>query len=329
MQDIAGFTSGIWDVKDTAFNDKALALFHWQAAHNPVYAQFLQNLDRTPSSIRTPEDIPFLPISAFKHHAVLSGDRSPVLSFESSGTTGMQVSRHGIVDPVLYTESYMRGFTSVYGDPSRYCILALLPSYLERSSSSLVYMCDGLIRASGHPDSGFYLHDLEGLSGILANNARHRTPTLLIGVSFALLDLAATFPVSFPELLLMETGGMKGRREEITRAELHATLRSAFDVPHVHSEYGMTELLSQAYARQDGLFQCPAWMRILIRDAEDPLALLPAGATGCINVIDLANAYSCSFIATDDLGRVTADGRFEVLGRYDTSDLRGCNLMVD
>lgn len=329
MQDIAGFTSGIWDVNDTNFNDKALAIFHWQAAHNPVYAEFLHNLDRKASSIRTLADIPFLPISAFKHHPVISGDRSPVLTFESSGTTGMQVSRHAIVDPILYTESYRRGFTSVYGDPSRYCILALLPSYLERSNSSLVYMCDGLIRASGHPDSGFYLHDLRALSEILANNARAQTPTLLIGVSFALLDLAAEFPVSFPELLLMETGGMKGRREEITRAELHTILKAAFGVPHVHSEYGMTELLSQAYALQDGLFQPPPWMRILIRDAEDPLALLPAGATGCINVIDLANVYSCSFIATDDLGKVRTDGRFDVLGRYDTSDLRGCNLMVE
>ena len=294
-----------------------------------MYAEFLRNLDISPAGIHRVEDIPFLPISAFKHHRVSGVCAETALYFESSGTTGVSVSRHEIVDPALYTDSYMRGFERMYGDPAGYCILALLPSYLERKHSSLVYMCAGLIRSSGHADSGFYLHDLQALAHILEKNARLMIPTLLIGVSFALLDLAAAFPVQFPELILMETGGMKGRREEITRAELHAILRQAFGVSNVHSEYGMTELLSQAYAKQDGLFQPAPWMRILIRDAEDPLALVSPGTTGCINVIDLANIYSCSFIATDDLGKVHYDGRFEVLGRYDTSELRGCNLMVE
>ena len=328
MQDFSGFLESMFTADSETITQKALAVFRYQAENNAVYRRFLQYLDIAPAQVTQLTDIPFLPISVFKQHKVVSGSVDPDLVFTSSGTTGMQVSSHFVADPALYVTSYLEGFRRVYGDPSGYCILALLPSYLERSGSSLVYMCQGLIERSGHPKSGFYLHDMAQLALVLAELREKGTPTLLIGVSFALLDLGEGFPMHFPELLVMETGGMKGRREELTREALHSALCRAFGTTSIHSEYGMTELLSQAYSTGNGLFASPPWMRIFIRDPEDPMSQMGVGKTGCINVMDLANVHSCSFIATDDLGKVHADGRFEVLGRFDASDVRGCNLLV-
>lgn len=326
MQDIARFTESIFEVTADTFAGKALAIFNYQAKENAVYRDFLQYLDISPSSVKSISDIPFLPISAFKHHKVVCGGLETDTYFESSGTTDSQRSRHYIVDRMTYENSYLSSFRQVYGDPINYRILALLPSYLERSNASLVDMCRGLIERSGHPESGFYLHDLQSLSQVLSNDTGIKT--ILIGVSFALLDLAEQFPQSLANTIIMETGGMKGRRSEITREALHGVLRNAFNVDVIHSEYGMTELFSQAYSTGYGIFQCPPWMRIIIRDSEDPLQLLETGKTGGVNIIDLANLHSCSFIATDDLGSIQQDNRFSIAGRFDNSDIRGCNLMT-
>jgi phenylacetate-coenzyme A ligase PaaK-like adenylate-forming protein len=312
------------------FRAIALEVFHYQAKHTPVYRDYLATLGVDPSRISEPEEIPFLPIEFFKSHCVLAEGKKAEVIFESSGTTGMVPSRHHVADIGLYQESCMRGFRSFYGDPSPYCILALLPAYLERKGSSLVYMMDHLINWSSHPESGFYLDNLGELASILQTCIKDQSPTLLVGVSFALLDLAESYPMPLSNhITIMETGGMKGRREELIRSELHRKLKEAFGLQSIHSEYGMTELLSQAYSKGDGRFRSPAWMKILIRDPNDPLSLLPAGQSGGINVIDLANLNSCSFIATGDLGKVLKDGSFEVLGRFDHSDIRGCNLLVN
>lgn len=249
--------------------------------------------------------------------------------FESSGTEGTTPSLHHVADASLYYKSFTTAFQQFYSDPYTYCILALLPAYLERSGSSLVHMMDHLIKDSGHPDSGFYLNNLEELASVLQKRNEDGFPTLLMGVSFALLDLAEKHPMSLGDhIVVMETGGMKGRRNEMVRSELHGELKTAFGMDAIHSEYGMTELLSQAYSKGEGLFYCPPWMKILVRDPNDPLSLLSAGQSGGINVIDLANLNSCSFLATGDLGKVFEDGSFEVLGRFDHSDIRGCNLLV-
>lgn len=251
------------------------------------------------------------------------------LVFESSGTSGTDPSFHHVADASLYQKSFSTAFHHFYGNPAKYCILALLPAYLERSGSSLVYMMDQLITESKHPQSGFYLNNLEELSLILQKRNEDRTPTLLVGVSFALLELAEKHPMILGEnSLVMETGGMKGRRKEMVRSELHEQLKMAFGLNTIHSEYGMTELNSQAYSKGDGIFQSPPWMKVVVRDPNDPLSLLPAGQSGGINIIDLANLNSCSFIATADLGKVFEDGSFEVLGRFDHSDIRGCNLLL-
>jgi len=311
------------------FRAAALEVFNFQAKHIPVYREYLSTLRADPSRIKEPEEIPFLPIEFFKSHRVLEEGKEPEVTFESSGTTGMVPSRHFIADAGLYRESFMHGFRNIYGDPEQYCILALLPSYLERKGSSLVYMMDHLIRHSAHPDSGFYLDQLTALSEILHTRNRDEHPTLMLGVSFALLDLAERGPLPLGQhVTVMETGGMKGRRREMVRSELHRRLKEAFGLSSVHSEYGMTELLSQAYSRGEGIFHPPPWMKILIRDPNDPFSLLSPGQSGGINIIDLANVHSCSFIATGDLGRIHEDGSFEVLGRYDSSDIRGCNLLV-
>jgi len=320
----------IFKIKDReTFRATALEVFHYQAKNTPVYADYLAALGTDPSRIKEPEEIPFLPIEFFKSHTVLSEGRKAEVIFESSGTTGTSPSRHHVVDTALYRESFLRGFNAFYGSPEDLCILALLPSYLERESSSLVYMMNQLIGWSKHSDSGFYLDQMKELSAILQKRNNDSHPTLLLGVSFALLDLAEQHPMTFwNNIMLMETGGMKGRREELVRSELHQRLAEAFDIDTVHSEYGMTELLTQAYSEGEGLFSSPPWMKILIRDPNDPLSLLPAGQSGGINIIDLANLHSCSFIATGDLGKVHEDGSFEVLGRYDNSDIRGCNLLI-
>lgn len=317
----------IFELDAGGFESAALEIFRFQAAENPVYRSFLEALRLDPEGVGRLEEIPYLPVRFFRDRPVVTTAFEPAIVFESSGTTGSVVSRHFVKDPDLYRESFSRGFEGVYGPVQDWCILGLLPSYLERKTSSLVFMVNELIRQSGHPQSGFYLHELEILSALLRELNEKKQKTLLIGVSFALLDLAEQYPQALPNITFMETGGMKGRRAELVREELHRILQTAFTVKSIHSEYGMTELLSQAYSTAQGLFHCPPWMKVLVRDDEDPFSVLRAG-NGIINVIDLANKYSCSFLATDDAGRLHPDGSFEVLGRVDGSDIRGCNLMV-
>lgn len=310
------------------FEALTLEVFQYQYLHNVVYRQWADYLQRSPETVRHISQIPFIPVELFKTHEVVCGnDESlPDLVFESSGTTGSTPSRHYVAKPELYRRSFTEGFHYFYGEPSNWRFLALLPSYLERSGSSLVYMVHDLIVQSKHQQSGFFLDNLSELVSILQKPCPQ--PTLLIGVSFALLDLAEKHPIHLQNTVVMETGGMKGRRRELTRQELHNTLCAAFAVSEIQSEYGMTELLSQAYAKNNGQFNTPPWMRLLLRDTNDPLSAVPLGKTGGINVIDLANLYSCSFIATSDLGRALVDGSVEILGRFDYSEARGCNLMV-
>lgn len=310
------------------FTETALQAFHYQAANNNVYRQFIEGLHVDPATIRSIDQIPFLPISFFKSHGVLSSAEPIELAFTSSGTTGMITSSHYITDVSWYRESFRRAFQLFYGDITGYCVLALLPAYLEREGSSLIYMAQDMITESKNPDSGFYLYNHADLYQQLKRQQQNKQPTLLIGVTFALLDFVEQNAINFPELIVMETGGMKGRRKEMIREELHDILCRGFGVKTIHSEYGMTELLSQAYSKGEGIFNCPPWMRIITRDTNDPLSLTGVNRTGGINVIDLANINSCCFIATQDLGRVAADGSFEVLGRFDHSDIRGCNLLV-
>lgn len=310
------------------FTDVALQAFRHQAQHNDIYRRFIEGLRIDASSVDQVEKIPFLPISFFKSHRVLSSGQPVDVTFTSSGTTGMITSSHYVTDVNWYVESFRRAFGLFYGDIKDYCVLALLPAYLEREGSSLIYMAQDLITESNNPDSGFYLYNHAELYAQLKHQQAIKKPTLLIGVTFALLDFVEQHAINFPELIVMETGGMKGRRKEMIREELHHDLCKGFGVDKIHSEYGMTELLSQAYSKGDGIFNCPPWMRIITRDTNDPLSLTGVNRTGGINVIDLANINSCSFIATQDLGRVAPDGSFEVLGRFDHSDIRGCNLLV-
>jgi hypothetical protein len=311
------------------FDRLALEIFNQQAVSNKIYNEYLKILKIDPGTITCPEEIPFIPIELFKTNKIVTGNIKPSLKFESSGTTGTTRSIHWITDPDLYYSSFTKCFNLFYGSPDRYCILALLPSYLERKNSSLVYMVDGLIRMSRHEHSGFYLDNLSELAETIKKLESKGESALLIGVSFALVQLAEKFPLHLEHTIIMETGGMKGRQEEMIRAELHGILKEAFHVNEIHSEYGMTELLSQAYSKGHGLFHSPPWMKIMIRDTYDPLTYLPAGKSGGINIIDLANIYSCSFIATQDIGKIAPTGEFEVLGRFDNSDLRGCNLMME
>ncbi|MBL8003210.1 MAG: acyl transferase [Flavobacteriales bacterium] len=311
-----------------AFNALALELFHLHAAHNPVYRGFLQGLRRDPATVRTVADIPFLPIGVFRNHHVLLEGLEPAFSFTSSGTTGAVTSTHLVPWPSLYERSFLRSFEAVYGPVNEWRILALLPAYLERSGSSLVYMAEKLIARSGDPLGGTYLYQYDRLADVLKQSEAEGKKTLLLGVTFALLDLAEKHPMPLRHTTIMETGGMKGRRPELVREELHAILQRAFGVPAVHSEYGMTELLSQGWSTGQGLYRCPPWIRAVARGTDDPFERPAPGRTGGLNVIDLANIASCPFIATQDLGRVHADGSFEVLGRFDFSDLRGCNLLV-
>lgn len=311
------------------FNALAMDLFHLHATHNPVYRGFLSGLGVDPSTIGTVEMIPFLPIALFRSHRVLLDGLDPASHFTSSGTTGAITSHHHVPFPKVYERSFMTSFTAVHGPPSKWRILALLPDYLEREGSSLVYMAQKLIEASGDPLSGTYLYKYAELAEVLRRSEAEERRTLLIGVSFALLDLAERFPQRLKHGVVMETGGMKGRRQELVRSELHRILADAFNLDVIHSEYGMTELLSQAWSTGNGLYECPPWMRVSIREVNDPLSTAPIGRTGGINVIDLANIASCPFIATQDLGRMRGNGEFEVLGRFDHSDVRGCNLMVE
>ena len=319
----------IFNIKTEAeFNNLALQVFKFQFENNAVYRSFCDLLYKNPSDITKVEDIPFLPIQFFKSHQVLSSSEGILKTFSSSGTTGSITSKHHITDLSVYKNSFNKGFNAFYGNIKDYVVLALLPSYLEREGSSLIYMVDSFIKDSNQPKSGFYLDNLSALSETLKQLDSEGKKVLLIGVSFALLDLVDAHSFNLNNTIIMETGGMKGRRKELIREDLHAFLKSGFGVNVIHSEYGMTELLSQAYSKGNGVFNCPNWMRILTRDTEDALTLTKMGKTGGINIIDLANINSCSFIATQDLGRVNNNGSFEIIGRFDTSDIRGCNLMV-
>lgn len=310
------------------FEEQALAVFHYQAEHSKVYKDFLSHLNKDAKKINSIKDIPFLPIQFFKSHTIVSNNNNIEETFLSSGTTGMSQSKHLVTDVSLYEKSYLKAFEQFYGDITEYTVLALLPSYLERNGSSLIYMVEDIIHKSNNPNSGFYLHNHQDLYNKLQEQEKHHKKTLLIGVSFALLDFIEHFPCQLKHTIVMETGGMKGKRKEMIREELHAELKQGFGVNNIHSEYGMTELLSQAYFDDSQKFNCPPWMKIFIRDTEDALSLLPTEKSGGINVIDLANINSCSFIATQDLGKVYADGSFDVLGRFDNSDIRGCNLLI-
>ena len=321
------FEDKIFNVKEAEFEQMALSLFRFQAENNGIYRAYCERLNIVPGSVNSIQQIPFLPISFFKTHPVTTGQFEPGIIFESSGTTGSVNSKHLVKNVSLYQRSFLGAFRIFYGEPADWCIIGLLPSYLERKASSLVAMADELIRLSAHPMGGFYLYDYEALHRNLVKLETAGQQTLLIGVSFALLDFVDQFRLNLKHCTIMETGGMKGRRQEITRPALHDELQRNFGVESVHSEYGMTELLSQAYSKGGGIFSCPPWMRVMVREDDDPLSVKREGK-GILNIIDLANVYSCSFIATDDIGIVHKDLKFEVQGRMDNSDVRGCSLMV-
>ena len=310
------------------FEKITLQVFRHQFDNNKVYQQFCNFLNKDKTNVKSIVDIPFLPIQFFKSHTILSSNKAIEQTFTSSGTTGLQTSKHYVTDVSFYERSYQLAFSTFYGNIENYCILALLPSYLERTGSSLIYMVQDLISLSNHEDSGFYLENHDALISKLIELDNLGQNVILIGVTYALLDVIEKKSFQLKNTIIMETGGMKGKRKELIREELHSFLCDGFGVSKIHSEYGMTELLSQAYSLGDGIFECPPWMQILIRDPEDALTYLTDEKTGGINVIDLANYNSCSFIATQDLGRKKANHSFEVLGRFDFSDIRGCNLMV-
>ena len=311
-------TNKLWELAPDQFWETSKIIFNWQAAHNPVYKQWV--------ALNKSSAIPFLPISFFKTQDVFIGEK-PVNLFESSGTTQDVKSHHWVQDLSLYEASFLKAFELFYGKPSNYCIIGLLPSYLERKHSSLVYMVDKLIKASGHAQSGFYLDDFVKLNEVLYDLENQKQKVWFIGVSFALTDFAIAFPQQLNSTIVLETGGMKGRKEELTRNELHQLLREHLGTSTIHSEYGMTELLSQAYSIKEGVFKCPPWMKVMVAEEEDPTAIKEIGR-GVLHIIDLTNIYSCSFIATEDLGEVFEDGSFTVLGRLDASARRGCSLLV-
>jgi phenylacetate-coenzyme A ligase PaaK-like adenylate-forming protein len=313
---------------ESDFKRTALDVFYFQYRQIPLYHAWVESLGINPKSITEVEQIPFLPIRFFKEHRVLRTNMELEKVFSSSGTTGMKRSEHLVGDLSMYKNSYRKSFDFFYGAISDYVILALLPSYMERDGSSLIYMVEDLIRISNHQESGFYLNEQKELIQMLENLKEQKQKVLLFGVSFALLDLAESFKIDFPDLIVMETGGMKGRRKELVREELHEIYRNGFGVRNIHSEYGMTELLSQAYSKGNGVFNTPPWMKIFIRDTNDPMCLLENNRSGGVNVIDLANLNSCAFIATQDVGKRFDNGGFEILGRFDHSDVRGCNLLV-
>jgi hypothetical protein len=315
---------------DSNFSALALKIFQFQYNYVAIYRAYCNLMGKMPKTVKEVEQIPFLPIQFFKTQKVIAEGCAEQVVFESSGTTNSINSKHYVAQTNLYQKSFMRCFTQHYGNPSKYCIIGLLPSYLERGNSSLVYMVDYLIKQSQHKQSGFYLHNFGDLHKVLQQNESDGQATLLFGVTYALLDFAEAFPMRLQHTIVIETGGMKGRKKELLRNEVHQILQKQFELNAVHSEYGMTELLSQAYSTGKGIFTCPAHMRIVLREEDDPTALKAPAAwqTGCINIIDLANLYSCSFIATDDVGKLYENGQFEVTGRLQNSDIRGCGLMV-
>ena len=318
-----------WEIKsETDFELCAMQTFHHQYENNSIYRSYCDLIHFNPSDLKSSQDIPFLPIGFFKTHEVKSFDGTAAVVFTSSGTTGSKTSKHFVKQIEDYKNSFANAFTLFYENPKEIVILALLPSYLEREGSSLIYMADDLITESNHVKSGFYLNNLDELKDVLLELEAEQQPTLLLGVSFALLDMVEKFNFKLKSTIVMETGGMKGRRKELIREDLHQQLSKGFGVEQIHSEYGMTELLSQAYSKGNGFFSCPPWMQVFIRDTSDPFTKLRIGMMGNINVIDLANRESCAFIATQDLGRKHSLNKFEVLGRLDHSEIRGCNLLV-
>lgn len=317
----------ILGVTPASFEHIALEVFRYQYQYCDIYREYCDALRTDVEKVNSLTGIPFLPISFFKTHTVLAIKERPSLVFESSGTTGESTSRHYVADPEVYERSLLDGFRQFYGEPGEWVILALLPSYLERQNASLVYMAKTLMGHSTHAENGFYINEWEQLSETIKTCEQRGQKVLLLGVTFALLDFAEAYPMKLHYTTVMETGGMKGRKQELTRAEVHALLKGQWQLDVIHSEYGMTELLSQGYSTGDGVFRCTNTMKVMVRDINDPLEVMESGS-GVINVIDLANVYSCSFIATEDLGRIAEDGTFEVLGRMDNSILRGCSLMV-
>ena len=316
------------------FTEITLKVFKYQYQYNKIYKAYCDILKIKPDDVTTLEKIPFLPIQFFKSKEITTTEFDPAIIFESSGTTGSINSKHFVKDLAVYEKSFIKSFRQFYGNEKHLCIIGLLPSYLERSGSSLVYMVDDLIKKSEHKASGFYLYDYEKLKDVLLQNEKDLQHTILIGVTYALLDFAQQNNMQLKHTTIMETGGMKGRREEMTRNQVHKILKENLGVSIVHSEYGMTELLSQAYSKSEGIFECPLWMKILIRKEDDPFNITTAenckGAfcNGAVNIIDLANIYSCSFIATDDTGKLYNNNKFEISGRLENSDIRGCGLMI-
>mgnify|MGYP000427629336 FL=1 len=316
-------TKSIFSIATQAdFDRMTLEVFRFQAEACAPYREYLELLGVDPAAVECPKQIPFLPIELFKSHRVYCGSNPPQQIFTSSSTTGQTPSRHYVADLRIYEEAFTRSFELFYGPAEQTAIYALLPNYLEREGSSLIYMVEGLIRRGG---GGFYLYDHDAL---LRDMEAHQGKKILLGVSYALWDLAEEQRGALHDVIVMETGGMKGRREELPREEFHRLLCDAFGVQSIHSEYGMAELMSQAYSDGNGIFRTPPWMRICVRDLNDPFRLLPNGATGGVNLIDLANLYSCSFLQTQDLGKVYDDGSFRILGRISGSEIRGCNLLV-
>lgn len=317
------------NITEQNFEEIALEVYRHQAINNPVYREYLQRLGKDSSKINYLKEIPFLPINFFKTHRVFEQKKNEEIIFTSSGTTGLNTSKHYVADLSIYEKSFRKGFELFYGDIEQYCVLALLPTYLEREGSSLIYMSQKLIEWSKHSSSGFYLHNLNELAIKLKELDRKGQKIILLGVSYALLDLIEKEKFKLKNTTIIETGGMKGQRKELIKEEFHQILSSGFGVSNIHSEYGMTELLSQAYSKNDGQFYTPSWMKVLIRDVNDPFCFMKDGKSGGLNIIDLANINSCSFIATQDLGKINSNGSFSILGRFDNSDIRGCNLMIN
>jgi Acyl-protein synthetase, LuxE len=324
---IPSFVNNLFELNAANFSKAAHQTFQFQYNENEIYRSFCQSLHINVNEVPQTKQIPFLPISLFKTHKITSTVFNPDAVFESSGTSQAIQSRHYIRSLALYQHSFISGFVNSYGNPENWCFLGLLPSYLEKGNSSLVYMLKVLMDESQHPNNGFYLHNYGQLFDTLKLLETNGQQTMLFGVTYALLDFAEQYQLQCYNTTIVETGGMKGRREELTREEVHARLQNSFGVSAIHSEYGMTELLSQAYSTGNGIFRCPPWMKVLVRDEDDPFHIQTQGR-GAVNIIDLANIYSCSFIATDDVGEVYEDGSFRVLGRLDNSDIRGCSLLA-
>lgn len=327
--DRTNFEDSVFNITDSlTFNEISLQIFHFQYQNNSVYSEYVDLLKIDTSKISEFNQIPFLPIRFFKTREIKTGDWEEQIIFTSSGTTGNQTSRHFVKEMSLYEKSFLNVFRHFYGEPKDFVILALLPSYLEREGSSLIYMTEKLIQLTQRKESGFFLDEKEKLFQLLKELESKNEKTILLGVSFALLDFCEEYSINLKNTIVMETGGMKGRRKEMTRTELHALYEKSLGVKNIHSEYGMTELLSQAYSKGEGKFICPPWMKIVVTNLNDPKEILSFGKTGRLNIIDLANIDSCAFISTDDMGKINEDGSFEISGRIDQSDMRGCNLLV-